>query len=400
MEYAYQANGHNGKQTNGFVNANNEAALTWVLEQQGLTLTEATVVPAAARSLRGVRVRTKSLIAFTYQLAGLYASGVPLLIAFDDLQRSVESNGFKKVLLEIENQLRGGASLGRAMRQFPRAFPDFYVSIVEAGEASGTLDTVLIRAAEYLEWREDVKAQLKTLTIYPIVLLLALAGLVVITLVWLIPRLLLLYNGAAKGVAFPLPTRIVMAISDVFVNQWQLVVAGTLVAVLGFYAFRTTDTGRYVIDYFWLKVPLLGPLVQKIFAARFTATLANMFSAGIDVTRAMDLVASAVGNRVLERAIQDAREDVQRGGSLADAIEATGVFQPLIVSMIRAGERIGKMDETLAVVNRFYDREIPTTVKRMIAIIEPGIIILAGGVVVFVVASALLPIYQLVTFIR
>lgn len=396
--YQFQALDRDNRVQSGFEDADSEATLGRRLSERGMTLLDATVVGDRARPLRYQRVPPKHLIAFTHQFVALFTAGVPLLGAFEDLARASESTALRAVLGEVTELVRGGCSLSRAFRQFPGAFPETYVSMVEAGEASGKLDVILTRVAEYQEWLEETKGQVKTAMIYPGLLLAAIGGLMVILLTFLIPRLRTIYDGA--NVELPLSTRIVLATSDWVIANWMLLVLGVVLTVLAYVAVASTRGGRHAIDSTLLLVPVLGDVLRKISAARFSATLGNLLRSGVNVTRALEIVAQVVGLAPLAEAVHTARDRVRRGESLADSLEKTSVFQHLVISMLRAGERTGSMDETLLMVNRFYDREIPRTVKRLITLLEPTIIVMAGGVVAFIVGAALLPIFELAKALR
>lgn len=393
IHFQYRAFDAEGRTVSGFADAFSEGSLKERLAGRGLTLTETNTVGAAARALRNKRVKPKHLIAFTYQFGALWAAGVPLLTAFDDLARATESPTLRAILTELESMVRAGAPLSRSMRQFPGAFSELYVAMIEAGETSGMLEPVLNRLGQFLDWTEETRQHARTAMIYPCVLAAAVLGLIVILLTVLIPRLRGIYDTA--GVQLPLPTRVVLAVSDFATTHWAFLLGGTvLLAVLAAVGL-STKRGRRWLDGLVLRLPLLGDLVRKICAARFTATLSSMLESGVPIARSLEVVAPVVGNQLMEDAIHVARVSVQRGEQLGDTLERSGIFQPLVISMIRSGERTGGLATSLTMVNRFYDREVPQTVKRFLALLEPAMIVVAGIIVGFIVASALLPIYRI-----
>ena len=391
--FRYQAMDKSGRAQVGFATVESAQALERTLAAKGLTLTDVQVVTEGARALRGAKVKPKHLITFTLHFVALFSAGVPLLTALDDLAKGTESPTMKAVIAEITEQVRGGTALSRALAQFPKIFPETYVTLVEAGEAAGRLDSVMTRIAEYLEWTEETKGAVQSAMIYPIILMGAVFGLVIMILVVLIPRLRLIFDGA--GFALPVPTQIVLWVSDTLTLQWPLCILTAVVLVMSFMGIASTKKGRWTIHFLQLTLPVLGPLVRKVCAARFTSTLSNLLSSGVDMVHALEITARVAGNQLFEDAIVDANERVRRGEALGDALDKSKVFQPLVISMIHAGERTGTMDTTLATVNRFYDKEIPASVKRLLAMMEPCIIVVAGGIVGFIIAAAMMPIFKL-----
>jgi type II secretory pathway component PulF len=397
--YAYNARDRTGQRVAGSANADSEGQLAQALQQQGLVLVSARLA-AQERSLRRGpgRVPHGELVAFCYQVQTITAAGVPILTGLEALVEQNSSPQLRAVLRQLVEDVKQGASLSEALDRAHKAFPRLLVSLVRAGEATGRLDLAMGRAGDYLTWWGETRTALLQATIYPAILLTAVAGLVVLLLTFLVPRVTTLF--VRTHAAIPLPTAILMAVAGFLRAHIIAVGVAVVAAVVGLVVFRRTARGRYTLDKIKLRVPLVGTLVRKICAARFTNTLAVLQHAGVGVVDALEIAGQTMGNAVMARAVVRAREEVKQGRTISEALTATGEFQPLVTRMLAVGEQTGSLDTTMERVNEFYNREVTHGVKSLLTVLEPTMIALAGGTVGFILLCCFLPLFQLLNVLR
>jgi type IV pilus assembly protein PilC len=398
--FKYKAIDCNGRQSSGSLAARTEGDLAAELESLGLFLLTASTAESAARSKRayGGGVSRRELISFSHDLVLLFSSGVPLLEGLKELVAEVDNPNFARVLDDVRQRLEDGDSLSQAMERYPRVFPDTYVAMIKAGEASGSMEKVLANVVAHLEWQEENKGIIVQALIYPSILFVAVIGLILMLLTFLLPRIANVFEQAR--VELPKPTLILLAISHFLVTYWPFLVGGIAGFVTSFVVARRTRKGRLAIDGAMLRVPFFGELARKVGAATFCHTLAVLTQAGVAVPQALEIVAKVLKNAVLSAAVTRASSRIMEGGTLTDSIKESNVFQPLVIRMMGVGERTGNLEEALTKVNEYYDRIVPQAVKRFVALLEPTIIVFAGIVVGFIVLCTLLPIFRLMQAIK
>ena len=392
--YAYRARDLQGRLNEGTIEVSSEAELARRLDAQGLLLTTAAPVRSKATARRGgLRLSKKELVTLTYNLETIYSAGIPVAEGLEDLAANAGNRNTARVATALAHDLQGGSELAGAMARFPRVFPPVYTSVVQAGESAGEAGPVLKRLAEYHQWIAETRANVMRALTYPVILMTAVAGVLVLLLTFLVPRILKVL--AHTRAELPLPTKILMAASS-FLRDNALLLAGALAgALIAFFIFRHAPRGRLMLDKLKLKIPVVGPLLAKVCAARFTTTVAMLYRAGIGTVQSLETAEQVVGNAYVAAAIRDARERVLQGDTLGDALRQTGAFQPLVVRMISLGEQTGTLDESLDRVSAFYDREIPQTIKAALNILEPAMILAAGVGVGFILLCTFLPIFQM-----
>ncbi|MBI1850126.1 MAG: type II secretion system F family protein [Planctomycetes bacterium] len=398
--FKYKAIDATGRQASGSLSARTEGDLAAQLDDLGLYLLTATTAEGAARSKRvyGGGVSKRELIGFSHDLVLLFSSGVPLLEGLKELVVEIDNPNFARVLDDVRQRLEDGDSLSQAMSRYPRVFPDTYVSMVAAGEASGSMEKVLQNVVAHLEWHEENKGVIVQALIYPCILFTAVIGLILLLLTFLLPRIANVFEQAR--VELPKPTLILLAISHFLCADWPYLVGGIVACVVTFLLMRRTRKGRLAIDGALLRVPFFGELSRKVGAATFCHTLGVLTQAGVAVPQALEIVSKVLKNAVLSAAVARASKGIQDGGTLTDSIKETNVFQPLVIRMMGVGERTGNLEEALTKVNEYYDRIVPQAVKRFVALLEPAIIVFAGLVVGFIVLCTLLPIFRLMQAIK
>jgi type IV pilus assembly protein PilC len=343
----------------------------------------------------GGGVDSKELAVFTRQFSVMIDAGLPLVQCLEILAGQQENKTFQKVLTGVRSSVEGGASLANSMKQFEKVFDPLYYNMVDAGETGGILDTILQRLSSYIEKNVKLKRAVKSAMIYPIAVL-SIAGGVITLLLWkVVPIFTQLFNGL--GVDLPLPTRIVIALSNFVGSIYGLTILVGMVAS-GF-ALRTwygTPQGRMALDTLVLKIPLVGPLMRKIAVARFTRTLGTLISSGVPILEGLDITARTSGNAVVEKAIIQTRKAVEAGRSLVDPLKETDVFPGMVTQMIGVGEQTGAMDAMLQKIADFYEDEVDAAVKDLLTAMEPLMIVILGVVVGGIVVSMYLPLFSLI----
>ena len=391
-EYTFQWVGldRNRREVRGETRAVSETVVTTNLRRQGIRVTK-----IKRQTLRGGRgISQKDITFFTRQLATMLKAGVPMLQAFDIVARGHSNARFARLMMQIKSKIEQGSSLSQAFREHPQHFDDLYCNLVHAGETSGTIDAILDRLALYLEKIIAIKSKIKSALFYPISVLVVAIVVVWVIMVWVIPAFKQVFTSF--GADLPAPTLMVIAISDFVVAWWWLVflaVAGTITGALLLY--RRSAAFRVGFDRLLLKIPIIGPIVQKATIARWTRTLATMFTAGVPLVESLDAVAGASGNAVYASATKRIQTDVSTGTSLTNAMSNTMIFPSMVLQMTQIGEESGSLDGMLSKVADFYEREVDDAVAALSSLLEPIIIVFLGVVIGGLVVAMYLPIFKL-----
>lgn len=337
-------------------------------------------------------VKGREIINFTIHMSTSIGAGIPILQALEDVEEQTNNKKMQKAIREIADDLRGGSNLSDALARHPVIFRDVYVSMVRAGEASGTLDQVLKRMVDFLEWQDSLTSEIRRASIYPATVLVAVLGLIGILLGFVFPRILPVITSLK--VPLPFITRAVIAAGDVVRFGWFWILLGLAGVFVLFRLVRASEGGRLIVDAMKLRMPVIGGLVEKVCLSRFAHHLSLLLRTGVDITQSLTISAQVVGNAVIAQAVSEAREKVIQGGSLWRSLQETGAFPPLIVRMVFVGENTGTVDTSLDRVTEFYDREIPATVKKMFAVLEPLIIVVLAALVLTVALAIFIPLYD------
>jgi type IV pilus assembly protein PilC len=340
------------------------------------------------------RVGVKDLGVFTRQFATMINAGLPMVQCLDILSQQSEKEFLKTSISKVMTDVEGGATLGEAMQQHPKVFSQLYVNMVEAGEAGGILDLILNRLATYLEKADALQRKIKSALTYPTVVCLVAIGATVFMLMFIIPTFAKMFQDF--GGELPLPTKIVMGMSDFLRNQWYLLAAGIVALIVGLRRYYKTTDGRRRIDRFLLSIPVLGTVVRKGAVARFTRTLGTLISSGVPILNGLDITARTAGNKVIEEAVLATRESISQGNTIAEPLKAASVFPPMVTQMISVGEQTGALDEMLEKIATFYDDEVDTAVDSLTSIIEPVMIVVMGVIVGGMLIAMYLPMFKLV----
>ena len=396
-QFEYQGTSRTGTLVSGVRAAPTRSALDAVLRREQVTparIVAKREIAIPKPKVRG-KVNAKELAIFTRQFSVMIDAGLPLVQCLEILSGQQENKAFASVLAGVRRTVEGGSTLANALREYPKVFDDLYTNMVEAGETGGMLDDVLQRLSAHIEKAVKLRRAVKSALIYPTAVV-TIAGGVIFLLLWkVVPIFATLFAGL--GVDLPLPTRIVIGLSNAIASFALplLVVLG-----LGGYGLKyyyTTPQGRMVIDTIILKLPILGVLMRKIAVAMFTRTLGTMIASGVPMLEAMDITARTAGNAVVEKAILQVRKAVETGRTIVDPLRETGVFPNIVVQMIGVGEQTGSLDAMLQKIADFFEDEVDAAVGDLLTAMEPMIILFLGVVVGGVVISMYLPLFSLIS---
>jgi len=340
------------------------------------------------------RVKTKDIAVLTRQLATMISAGIPLLESMEILEEQASDAGFKVVLDKVIDRVRAGSDFSTALAEHPRLFSKIYVNMIRAGESSGQLDVILGRLADYMESVEELKREIKAAMTYPVISLVLILSITVGLVVGIVPRFQAIFEQMGMK-SLPAPTKILLAISDAFRQQFPALLGALVVTGISLMLYLRTTPGRRLGHWFLLHVPVFGPLFRKVAISRFSRTFATLIQSGVPMLGALDIVAATSGNVIVEAAVLKAKEAVTRGETLGDPLTATRVFPPMVTRMISIGEKTGALEKLLMKIAEFYDQEVRAMVKALTSLIEPLMISMMGLIVGFIVLAIFLPIIAL-----
>ncbi len=341
----------------------------------------------------GPKVKHKDVVIFTRQFATMIDSGLPIVQGLDILSKQHENKAFKAVLAGVKETVETGGTLAEGMGKFPKAFDNLYVNMVQAGEVGGILDTILDRLAIHMEKTMKLNREVKTAMIYPSVVVAAAVIVTTVLLVFVIPTFADLFSEF--GAALPLPTQLVIDLSNFLVNNWFIVFgsAGTLMGL--FFRFAKTERGKEVLHPIFLKLPVFGDLIKKVSVARFSRTLGTMISSGVPILDALNICARTAGNKIVERDVMRARLAISEGKSIIEPLSESTIFPGMVVQMIAVGEQTGALDAMLSKIADFYEDEVDNAVTALKQLIEPVMILFLGVTVGGLVIAMYLPIFKM-----
>ena len=398
MKFNYQARTKEGEIQTGTIEAGSREAAVKILQRHDLAvvlLESVSAVPFYARSLRFLqRVKAKDLVMLYRQLSILFEADIPPLDALASISKQVGNPYLKDILFEVESDVRGGESFSNALAKHKKIFSNFYVNVIRSGEATGRLDAVLKYLADHAEREFILTSKIKGAFVYPGFILSAFLIVVVLMLIYVIPQLTAIFLEI--GGKLPLTTRILVGTSD-FVRSWGWLLLIIFIGLgTGFVRFIKNPRGLELWDKFKLRVPLFGKLLQKMYLSRFSENLGTLLKGGISILDALQISGQVVGSTVFKKIIMEAREQVKTGGEISSVFEKDPKhIPPTVVQMLKVGEKTAKLDEMLDRLASFYQGEVDRTVANITQLIEPFLIMVLGAGVAFLVASILLPIYNI-----
>ena len=400
--YKYSAKNQAGKTVSGTLTAGSAGEAVGELRRKNLVILDVKEAKkggqgfAVAVNKEGVKpgkAKKDELVVFTRQLATMISSGITLLDSLEILAEQQSNPAFRKTVKVIAGDVRGGSDFSQALSRHPKCFKDIYVSMVKAGEVSGQLDDILVRLAEYLESTAKLKREIKAAMTYPVISLVMVFGITLFLMIGIVPQFKPIFEQLE--VELPGLTLGVMNTSDWLVANWLICLGAGVAGFFGLGVFRRSDTGARVIDWSVLKVPIFGTLAQKVALSRFSRTFATLLKSGVPILGSLEIVAETCGNRIIKDAIMNARESVRNGNSLAEPLDRSPVFPPMVTRMIGIGEKSGSLEQLLEKISVFYDEQVSTMVKGLTSMIEPLLIGLMGFLVGGIVLAVFLPIFKL-----
>ncbi len=393
--FDYRAIDQTGRSVKGTLSAVNDVDLELRLKRMGLDLITLSELSRQYAPQGRERVTRRDLVTFCIHMRYITRAGIPLLDGLRDLRDTMEKRGFRDVLTALLEDLEGGKVLSQALAAHPAVFGAVFVHSVRAGEQTGLLDAVFERLAESLKWQEEVAAKAKRLMIYPAMVLVVVGAAILFLLVYLVPQVLTLIK--TMGVSLPLPTLVLMAVSGALRSYWLIAVLLALAVGVGLPLWvKKNESGRDWWHRTQLKLPIIGPVIQKIVLSRFTNTLAMMYRSGVTVLDALRAGENVAGNREIAASIHRAAQMIADGRGLSESFQTMALFPPLVIRMLRVGETTGALDEALDNVTVFYNREVLDSIENGLRVLEPLLTVVLGLLLGGILVSVLLPIYDLI----
>ena len=385
-----------GATQRGQIDAADRRAAALALRQRQLIVTSLRARPRNLTiNLRDLTsgVAAVDLVVFTRQFATMISSGLPLVQCLDTLGRQTPNKRLGEIVMQVKADVEAGASFTEALRKQPQVFGDFYVNMVEAGEAGGVLDTILTRLAVYLEKSRTLRGKVKGAMAYPAAIVAVAVLVMIFMLIYVIPIFADLFESF--GGALPAPTRLVMALSSGVKTVILYVIVAAVAAVWAFRWFRRTASGRRLVDTALLKAPVFGSLIEKVAVASFARTLATLVSSGVPILDGLAITARITGNKVMEDAVLTAIERIKQGSTIAEPLRDQTVFAPMVVQMIEVGENAGALDVMLNKIADFYDDEVNHAVEALTSLLEPLLMVVLGALIGFMLIAMYLPIFEM-----
>lgn len=418
--YEYKGLNAKGKAVQGVKEADSPRGLKTLLRKEGIFLTDLYEEKAGKQNKKKKlsggkektslldkefdfqkyfqRVTLQEVSLFTRQLSTLLAAGIPLVESLAALVDQTDNDKFKRILSQLKDRVNEGSSFADALKEHTSLFSNLYINMVRAGETSGNLETVLQRLAEFTEAQMKLRGKLRGALIYPLVMTIIGMAVVGILMTFVVPKITKLFEDL--NATLPIYTRVLITVSRAFQNYWFILIPLIGLAIYGLKRYLSTEKGTAQYDAIVLKVPIFGPLVRMIATSRFSSTMSTLLSSGVPMLSAMSIVQTIVGNTVLSKVIEEARDNVREGESLAAPLRRSGEFDPIVGHMISVGERSGHLEEMLQHVADSYQNQVDDRVNSLTALLEPLILVVMAVVVGFIIMSIMMPILQLNNAIR
>ncbi len=393
--YEYTARNQQGQESTGTMDAVSRDEVVANLRKQRMVLIR---LREAKKTTRGGRIATRDIVIFTRQFATMINAGLPLVQALDILAQQTDNKALAEVTRQVVYDVESGHTLADALSKHPRAFTALYVNMVAAGEAGGILDTILLRLAVFLEKNDLIVRKVKGAMIYPAVIFSVALIAVVVLLIFVIPTFQQMF--ASVNMELPLPTRIVIGLSDFLQGYWWLLILAIVAVGFGIQRYYATENGKLVIDRLLLRAPVVGDLLRKSAVSRFTRTLGTLISSGVSILDGLEITARTAGNRVIHDAVMESRGSIAGGETIAQPLQKSGVFPPMVTSMIAVGEATGGLDEMLTKIADFYDDEVDAAVGALLSLMEPIMIVVLGVIVGGMIVAMYLPIFGMINAVQ
>ncbi len=395
-DFKYTAIDKRGKKVEGTYTANNKnQVLTMIKDNKYIPVKIKEIKQSTEINIAQYlgKVKTKDISIFCRQFYTMLNAGVSILNCLEILGAQTGNKKLKNVINEIYDDVQKGVSLYEAMKKHNNIFPELLINMVEAGEASGNLDTIMERMAVHFEKENKINSKVQAAMIYPIVLAVVSVIVVFFMITFILPTFVGMFEGS--GVELPLPTRILMSISDFLKSFWYIIFAGLIAGGYSLSKFANSEKGKFIIDNFKFRVPIVNTTTKMIVTSRFTRTLSTLLASGISLLESLKIVSNVVGNVVVKKGIKKASEDVRKGISLSEPIRSIGIFPPMVESMVRIGEESGSLDEILEKTADFYDDEVEATIQKMTTALEPLMIVVMAVVMGAIIIAMVMPMFKM-----
>jgi type IV pilus assembly protein PilC len=397
--FEYTARSQTGQIQKGQLDVAHKDEVTAYLRKNRLILVSVREAPKQIRmSMGGPRIKTRDIVILTRQFATMINAGLPLVQSLNILAAQTENKALATVTRAVVYDVESGNTLADAFSKHPKAFSSLYVNMVAAGEAGGILDTILLRLATFLEKNDALVRKVKGAMIYPGVIISVAAIAIAILLVFVIPTFQSMF--ASANLQLPLPTRIVIGMSNFLIGYWWAMIGAAAGAVFAIKSWYATPGGRLKVDTLLLKAPVLGDVVRKSAVSRFTRTLGTLVSSGVSILEGLEITAKTAGNQVVHNAVMESRQSIAGGETIAAPLEKSKVFPPMVISMIAVGEQTGGLDEMLSKIADFYDEEVDVAVSALLSLMEPAMIVILGVIVGGMVIAMYLPIFDMMNAVQ
>ncbi|PIS21480.1 hypothetical protein COT51_02455 [candidate division WWE3 bacterium CG08_land_8_20_14_0_20_41_15] len=395
--YSYNGKDSQGNDKNGTIDAPTEKVALMALSAENVTVTSL-MLTEKQLTIESILKRFSKIplsvkVDFTRQLSTMINAGLPLAQSLEVLEEQTSNARMKEVVGELVGDIRGGSSFSKALERHPNIFPNVFISLVKAGEASGGLDKTLLRLAETMERQRDFQSKTKGAMVYPIVIMVAMAGVFALMMLFVMPKLSDMYEN--MGAELPMITKVLMGTSDFFVKRWYLLILAIVGAFLGFRKYKKTDVGKHQLARITFKLPIVGVISKQTQLAEFTRTLGLLASSGVPILESLTIAAESMTNVIYQEGIASAAERVRKGEPLSIPLKENAYFPPLVSQMVSVGEQTGKVDEVLMKLSAYYESESEMSIKNLSTAIEPIIMIALGGMVALLMLSVITPIYNL-----
>jgi type IV pilus assembly protein PilC len=394
--FTYTARAFNGDLRTATIDASSRDDVIAQLRKQRLSVVK--IDQDAVKKIGRGSIKTRDVVIFTRQFSTMINSGLPLVQALTILAEQTDNKALAEVTRKVVFDVESGNTVADALSKHPRAFTNLYVNMVAAGEAGGILDTILLRLATFLEKNDALVRKVKGAMIYPAVIMSVAAIAVVTLLIFVIPVFASMF--ASAGQALPLPTRVVIGASGFLKHYWWVIGAIIIISGYSFKKYYSTSGGKLVIDRIMLHAPVLGDVLRKSAVSRFTRTLGTLISSGVSILEGLEITAKTAGNRVIQDAIMQSRASIAGGDTIAQPLQKSKVFPPMVISMIAVGEQTGGLDEMLSKIADFYDEEVDAAVSNLLSLLEPIMIVFLGVIVGGMVVAMYLPIFDMVNAVQ
>jgi type IV pilus assembly protein PilC len=401
MQFNYQARNKEGQIQKGIIDASSEEAALTILQKYGLYVTfleRARPAPVYAKSIKISKgASDKDIVVFARQMAIMFKSQVPIVEALSSIAKQIEKPEFRENIIKMSEEVESGTTLSNAFSLFPKLFTPFFINMIKSGEASGKLSEALNYLADHLEQEYNLRGKIKGAMVYPILVSVIFIGVIIMMVFWILPPLMEILKEA--GQELPITTKIIIVFSDFIRSWWWALAAGMAASIFGIFRYRKTKEGKMFFDKNILKVPVIGPLIKKIYLARFAENISTLISGGLPIANALEISAEVVGNEIYKEIILETRDRVRKGETISSVLENyPKEFSPLFVQMVVVGEKTGRIEGSLGNIVSFYQKEADRSIDSMISLIEPLMLVIMGIGVGFLMVAIFIPMYQIGQF--